>query len=161
MSDEEVNGLAAVAVQLEAVTALLSSTREESNRERRESQKASNRTNVRLWIVIVGFVLDIILTGVIAFILAGQVNQGNLQRQQGDNLAQVQQRLHTSQLQACNLGNRFRDQQKKLWLYLIALSAQSPQQPLTPAQKHAQAVLLQKFTVQLGKTYSHVNCAAL
>jgi hypothetical protein len=156
MSDEA-EALNAVAGQLAGVTGQLRNV----SRSQAAIIARQNRQGVRLWIVIIGFALDVVLTVILAFVIAGQVSQGNQLQDTQRRIQVVQARIHDSQISACGIGNRFRMSQRQLWITLIDLSRQGPQPHLTPAEKKAQAAVLRKFISAVDKTYVTLDCKKL
>lgn len=95
------------------------------------------RTRQVAWALGVSFLLDIVLTVVVAFLTVSAVNQGSS--------------VHQSQLATCAISNQTRADERELWSYLFQLSG--GQEAKSPEAK--------KFLVFVDKTFAPLNCSAL
>jgi hypothetical protein len=127
----------------------------------------SRKTTFWLTLTIIGFVLDVILTGIITVVLFNQGNQSDSIEHQTALVQQQATLIHSTQLQACAIGNKFRMDQKHLWNFLLfTFVGNAPNPPgFSPEQiaklKAQRAQEIASFTPALTKSFKMVNCAAL
>jgi hypothetical protein len=95
------------------------------------------RTRQLAWALAGSFVLDIILTVVVAILTVSAIHQGSS--------------VHQSQLATCAISNQTRADERQLWSYLFELSGKG-------AADNPQA---KKFLVFVDKTFAPLNCSAL
>lgn len=95
------------------------------------------RTRQLAWALAGSFVLDIVLTVVVAILTVSAIDQGSS--------------VHKSQLATCAISNQTRADERQLWSYLFELSGPG-------ASKNPQA---KKFLVFVDKTFAPLNCSAL
>jgi hypothetical protein len=132
-----------------------------------KAEARSRKLTIWLTLTVIGFILDVVLTVVITFILFGQVSQSNAISHQETQLRQQQIITHQNQLNACAIGNNFRIGQKEFLAFMVStFVGNAPNPPgFTPAQiaelKAQRRHEIASFTPALARTYKLVDCAAL
>lgn len=102
--------------------------------------RASSRRTRRLALgLAMSIVLDVLLTVVVALLTITSLNQNAT--------------LHASQLVSCANSNDTRAEQRRLWAYILRISAP----PKTAAAKAQE----QQFVAFVNATFAPVNCAAI
>lgn len=108
----------------------------------------THRTRHIVWAIVVSLVLDLILTAVVVI--------GSVQLEH--NKATLTQ-VHATQVSACAIGNRLRDEQRQLWYHIVAVSKPPPH--LTVAQARKRTAALAAFLGYVRKVLPALDCARL
>jgi hypothetical protein len=130
---------------IEGATDALGAVREELSR-----LNAYGRRNRRLIIALaVSLCLDVLLT--VAVIVGGVALAGNK--------ATIGE-IHQTQVNACQTGNRLRDEQRRLWEHVVAIS-KPPRGALTPAQARERERTTSAFLAYVRRVLPDLDCQVL